>query len=1207
MSNSFTTDITKWQGVDNEPTAESDNLVNSNGIKTSLLINDYSFVGQGSTFVWSDKISVLAGHIYRIFVKNPNVDLSGISTGYIFALNTAKDASSAPVKVAYSSGMVLDEYYDIAIPTNADTLYIGGRCATDVKSVFYVEDITVCSELDSKIDNIQKSSLLKLTQSDTYAASNDYIHLNPNGSWYGTKVRCAVGDKFVVRGVGGSGYRLYFTCDYAGKIIRTAAAGLNTLNNGMVLTIEEGEAWLVMNTNNANSSLERTTTNNTIKEFADESYWHINECSNYSAFKYRGGINNDGANYTSTNVLRTGFINVSQLYQGSIAKKVQFKCYYYSFNNNGGIFCYNPRREYIGKYTGGVTTTNEEPYISGEIGLADLPENTYYIRMFKRYNDDGYCIGAYEDGLHFADIVFASDDSTDEAKMSANIVSSDINIIIIAINSLHSKGGGTIFLRNGTYSTDSTTVRLLIYDDVHIVGETAEKTIIRSNSHTDVTFINCTNGIISNVNIRKYYIPETGVKVWLDNVIVNGERITGYAEYYYMIAAPNSSAADKVIADRVINDGDNMPEIISDALTRYHNVRLLAGSYTLGANAVQISVDNCHLKGMGSNTVYVYRTGGNPAIVTTAAVTGTVIEHIKTPTTICIGNEGAHNSKIIDCDIKTAGGKDKHINSVSIGTPGLNVIEVGSGKDMESLLGAKSLIDDATNPATDVRNRIVLYGHIKESIAGPNYWDKTLELYGATDNAEIEIEYTTNGYDGFTIRDGNSSNYVPNYSRFKDVTFCVSGECNGANFAAVRVLGNFLYFENVVFKNLTSCADAYNPGPDDNTLRNGDRRHGILVGVQGYDEECKTEFHNCKAIGSPYGFKNTRGWYIFYGSPRLYDCIGCGSGIGRRGYGIVCHVASKPYIYNSVFYGSPYGWGLNNGIQFQAGSQAVLVGCIGFAGNGYQHISNGGTDIVNQGSLCEASHGIGCLMSVTPRLVNCQAFAGDADGSSAIYTDNQSAPEIIGGFYGKDTKVYPNSFSVDNGRTYMTLTSFGNDARNIDVKYIYLRDMSGNNVSNIANIEIRTGSAVIAETTSHSTEITMNIVNKRVTADAVVTCHVLDDNGNDISTGVSFDIFARYKVANSMSCVLMQGESYPTIHKAVFEGNDESDGIIIDTSATDYLIEDCTIDIPAIKKVVKATSAKSNVPIVNCLFKSQLTENIDSFASVTQLGSNIVL
>ena len=40
MSNEFTTDITQWQGIDEEPTYESDNIVKSGGTQKSIILGD---------------------------------------------------------------------------------------------------------------------------------------------------------------------------------------------------------------------------------------------------------------------------------------------------------------------------------------------------------------------------------------------------------------------------------------------------------------------------------------------------------------------------------------------------------------------------------------------------------------------------------------------------------------------------------------------------------------------------------------------------------------------------------------------------------------------------------------------------------------------------------------------------------------------------------------------------------------------------------------------------------------------------------------------------------------------------------------------------------------------------------------------------------------------------------------------------------------
>ena len=70
-------DTANWQGVDDEPTAGSDNLVKSGGVDGFL--QNKVIVGNNDTLVLSYTYGLIVEHRYNIIVKNPSWDISGVT------------------------------------------------------------------------------------------------------------------------------------------------------------------------------------------------------------------------------------------------------------------------------------------------------------------------------------------------------------------------------------------------------------------------------------------------------------------------------------------------------------------------------------------------------------------------------------------------------------------------------------------------------------------------------------------------------------------------------------------------------------------------------------------------------------------------------------------------------------------------------------------------------------------------------------------------------------------------------------------------------------------------------------------------------------------------------------------------------------------------------------------------------------------------
>lgn len=766
--------------------------------------------------------------------------------------------------------------------------------------------------------------------------------------------------------------------------------------------------------------------------------------------------------------------------------------------------------------------------------------------------------------------------------------SSSLNTTRYAVNKGHRY---TLMLDNTDYDRSSLSGYLLRIYGIIDGKEYPYAEVINDSDFTN-SYNFYVNGDVDEVYVGLKAPYGTNITGKLVDTTLSMDNSISFASY-------NSSVSDKNKADIVVSEYNAFITTIQKFIDLGFNVKLYGGSYYVNS-PINVNKDNIVIEGIGDVTINRTGVQNGYVIKDGTAVKGVTLKNIKANLVVDLftNNESDYitydnlHSSNINVDAKF-----NIINNSSL------TIAVGKGKDVEKFEDGYNLAVYAWTLKRFSDICLHIYGkHILDSKSF-TISSRGISIYGMTEDATLEV-IADSPLDGFTFADTNGLEAFR--AEIKNIHFVQSGSYGSWQKASVLVRAKNLYFENCVFENKASYTEAYHPKEDDNSLRDGDRKQGCIINIDAYGDECNTIFRNCTGIGSTYGFKNCRGFYIIAGSPKLYNCTGIGGGIGRRGYGIICHAASRPLLVDCTGIGSPYGWGLCNGIQFQASSQATLMNCIAYGGTGYQHISNGGTDIVNQGTISEESHGYGFLMDVSPKLINCVGYAGDGEGSSALYTENVARPDIIGGFYGKERKIWRKLYAANKG-TYMTFENLGNNDRDIYIDGIYLRDLSGSNVSSISKFVISVGSKTIAESTSKSTENWLTINDNFIKANDVVELHVKNNNGDDIADGFYLDVFVRYRVDNKMSCALLTGGSCPTVRKAAFEGNENSDGFIINTNSDKYIFSECDVRIPATRHIVKSSSAKNDVKVVKCLMSSKLTENINSFVDVETLGSNGVV
>ena len=125
--------------VDNEPTAESDNLVKSDGIN-SLLLNNF-FIGAENLFKEIKILGIQPNHRYRVVLSNNNWDMSGVTVtpAYMFLIQAIYN-DNATFLAGTPVGQNVPLYYDFTTPQQCDYITIGGRAASGVHVRFIIVD-----------------------------------------------------------------------------------------------------------------------------------------------------------------------------------------------------------------------------------------------------------------------------------------------------------------------------------------------------------------------------------------------------------------------------------------------------------------------------------------------------------------------------------------------------------------------------------------------------------------------------------------------------------------------------------------------------------------------------------------------------------------------------------------------------------------------------------------------------------------------------------------------------------------------------------------------------------------------------------------------------------------------------------------------------------------------------------------------------------
>lgn len=125
--------------------------------------NNIILFGNDDTFVSNKIEGIKAGNKYRIWIKYPAIDMSGVTerrSNYIrFAVGTKSSPDSSTTYLAQvmcdTIGVSdLDNYYDVTIPEGATIIEVGMRATQDAEQVCMVEDITYTNNSIAETKNV---------------------------------------------------------------------------------------------------------------------------------------------------------------------------------------------------------------------------------------------------------------------------------------------------------------------------------------------------------------------------------------------------------------------------------------------------------------------------------------------------------------------------------------------------------------------------------------------------------------------------------------------------------------------------------------------------------------------------------------------------------------------------------------------------------------------------------------------------------------------------------------------------------------------------------------------------------------------------------------------------------------------------------------------------------------------------------------------
>lgn len=135
--------IALFAGIDDVPTANSNNLVKSGGVAPMVRC----LIGNNNT-VYKLPVPLVPSHTYQISFNNPNWDTSGVTATSVYLFDVTNFYNSTSTVLLFvpipASGVIptIDKTYTFTVPDNSDYVSIEARATLGERVYFTLEDIT---------------------------------------------------------------------------------------------------------------------------------------------------------------------------------------------------------------------------------------------------------------------------------------------------------------------------------------------------------------------------------------------------------------------------------------------------------------------------------------------------------------------------------------------------------------------------------------------------------------------------------------------------------------------------------------------------------------------------------------------------------------------------------------------------------------------------------------------------------------------------------------------------------------------------------------------------------------------------------------------------------------------------------------------------------------------------------------------------------
>lgn len=273
MAQNFTTDVTQWQGVDDEPVAGSDNLVKSGAVaefNRIPFVSDNSYVNKNidsviSIATYSGKCVLVTAFEGQVFiVKGASADSFRLwatldedkkvirCSSYISGVNTEEVTIGSTEKYICfnTSTSELENSYIYLSSGNLVGYTLNRICEIEDIAASTKSTVTTLSNKTTLLENKQ-NEILNVTLIDGYVVCNTIgspINIQSSESYKYRLIKVEAGQKFTVTGVPTVYSRLWATLDADRKVLRCSE--YTDSKHTEEVTIVSGEYYLVYNTSN---------------------------------------------------------------------------------------------------------------------------------------------------------------------------------------------------------------------------------------------------------------------------------------------------------------------------------------------------------------------------------------------------------------------------------------------------------------------------------------------------------------------------------------------------------------------------------------------------------------------------------------------------------------------------------------------------------------------------------------------------------------------------------------------------------------------------------------------------------------------------------------------------------------------------------------------------------------------------------------------